>query len=82
MPPMKRTADPEAEPLAGTWSPMAVARHWGVSLATVRELRSTGQLDFCQIAGKVRVPQAALKACKYRPPRRRIARKVSGQRQP
>lgn len=81
MPPMKRAAT-EAEPLlAGTWSPAAVARHWGVPLSVVRELLGTGQLEFCQIAGKVRVPLAAVEAYPHQPPQRPAARKIRRQRQ-
>jgi excisionase family DNA binding protein len=81
MPPMKRAAT-EVEPLmAGTWSPAAVARHWGVPLSTVRELLCTGKLDFCQIAGKVRVPQSAVEAYPHQPPQRPAARKVHRRRQ-
>jgi|GEM_PF-1564349 len=77
MPPMKPAADPEAEPLlAGTWSPAAVARRWGVSLSAVRDLLSSGELEFCQIAGKVRVPASAVEAFEHQPPQRQVARKV------
>ena len=81
MPPMKPAADPEAEPLlVGTWSPAAVARRWGVSLSAVRDLLSSGEVEFCQIAGKVRVPAAAIEAFEHQPPRRQAARKVSKHR--
>ncbi len=61
MPPMKPPSP--AELVAGwadTWAPVSVARRWGVSISVVRRLLGTGKLDFCQIAGQLRIPKTAV----------------------
>ncbi len=61
MPPMKSPPPHElASALAGTYAPVTVARRWNVPLATVKALLGAGKLDFCQIAGQLRIPHAAV----------------------
>lgn len=77
MPPMKPRAHPDADPsLADTLSPAVVARRWNIPLAAVRELLASGELDFCQIAGKLRVPRAAVEALELQSPQLVKARQV------
>ena len=62
MPPMKPKPAPAPQALSDSLSLTAAARRWGISLADLKTLLAEGELDFCQIAGQVRIPQAALQA--------------------
>lgn len=71
MPPMKPKIPQLEDPaLADTWSPATIARRWDVSLSLVREMLASGELQFCQISGKLRVPKAAVVALERQTPKR------------
>lgn len=57
MAPMKRPADEVSQGYyQGTWSLGEAARRLGVSKKDLRCLLASGQLDFVQIAGQIRIP--------------------------
>ncbi len=56
MAPMKRPADPRHSPYHGTWSLGKAARHFAMPKKQLRRLLGTGQLEFVQIEGQIRIP--------------------------
>jgi hypothetical protein len=56
MAPMKRPADPRHSPYHGTWSLGKAARHFAMPKKQLRRLLGSGQLEFVQIEGQIRIP--------------------------
>lgn len=60
MPPMKRPANPQRSIFTGTVSIHSAARRLEMSPKAFRRMMGTGQIEFVQIRGEIRVPRREL----------------------